>query len=107
MASEHPYDCVRLESGFCKSCGLPMREGCNRNCPAKAQPSKTRPVGLSMQCESFGAKVDAISTVCCGGKKTRHFVYACAIHVRTQLYPILPDIHACSVCKDFVEKVSY
>ncbi len=92
-----------IVDGRCLACGQQRTPGVRYLCPEKSTPpERLRSIAQAMACVHFsGVLVRTESAVCCGGKKTRHKVFACAIHEECQLGSVLPGIAWCRKCAEW------
>lgn len=87
----------------CKYCQAIRAQPTTRKCPAThgSTPPQLRSVRECRQCIHLGEVLRLLPAICCGGKKTKHKIFACAVHGECQLGPVFPAIARCRNCEAF------
>ncbi len=95
------------EHDTCRHCRRTFASRPRATCPelAKQNPHTAAPARgprESLTCRHIGPCVELVSVTCCGGEKTRHKVFACAVHGKCQLAPKVNHVHCCARCEEFL-----
>lgn len=87
--------------GFvCAKCGSKTSIISTALCQNEWQP-ELRSVRECRSCVHLGELLHLEPAICCGGKKTKHKIFDCAVHGECQLGQVVAGVACCVKCEHF------